>query len=67
MSGREALVAVARVGGPVILAFAVGALVLLALGKNPIDYYAFVFRRGLLSWPGLQETITRSAPASTAA
>ena len=62
MSGREALVAVARVGGPVILAFAVGALVLLALGKNPIDYYAFVFRRGLLSWPGLQETITRSAP-----
>jgi simple sugar transport system permease protein len=62
VSGREALVAVARVGGPVILAFAVGALVLLALGKNPIDYYAFVFRRGLLSWPGLQETITRSAP-----
>jgi simple sugar transport system permease protein len=54
--------AVARVGGPVILAFAAGALVLLALGKNPIDYYAFVFRRGLLSWPGLQETITRSAP-----
>ena len=45
MSGREALVAVARVGGPVILAFAAGALVLLALGKNPIDYYAFVFRR----------------------
>ena len=62
MSGREALMAVARVGGPVILAFAAGALVLLALGKNPIDYYAFVFRRGLLSWPGLQETITRSAP-----
>jgi ABC-type uncharacterized transport system permease subunit len=62
VSGREALMAVARVGGPVILAFAAGALVLLALGKNPIDYYAFVFRRGLLSWPGLQETITRSAP-----
>ena len=62
MSGREALMAVARVGGPVILAFAVGGLALLALGKNPMDYYAFVFRRGLLTWPGLQETITRSAP-----
>ena len=54
--------AVLRVALPILLAFAAGALVLLALGKNPIDYYAFVFRRGLLSWPGLQETITRSAP-----
>ena len=62
MRGRDALLAGLRVGLPVILAFAVGALVLLALGKNPINYYAFVFRRGLLSWAGLQETITRSAP-----
>jgi ABC-type uncharacterized transport system permease subunit len=54
--------AVLRVALPILLAFAAGALVLLALGKNPIDYYTFVFRRGLFSWPGLQETITRSAP-----
>jgi ABC-type uncharacterized transport system permease subunit len=54
--------AVLRVALPILLAFAAGALVLLALGKNPLDYYTFVFRRGLFSWPGLQETITRSAP-----
>ena len=62
MSVPAGLKAALRVGLPILLAFAVGAAVLLALGKNPIDYYAFVFRRGLLSWAGLQETITRSAP-----
>jgi ABC-type uncharacterized transport system permease subunit len=54
--------AVLRVALPILLAFAAGAVILLALGKNPIDYYLFVFRRGLFTWPGLQETITRSAP-----
>jgi general nucleoside transport system permease protein len=54
--------AVLRVALPILLAFAAGAVILLALGKNPIDYYIFVFRRGLFTWPGLQETITRSAP-----
>jgi general nucleoside transport system permease protein len=63
MSGRDGLLAAAlRIALPVFLAFAAGALILLALGKNPLDYYAFVFQRGLLSWAGLQETITRSAP-----
>jgi len=54
--------AAARIGLPVLLALAVGGLILLALDKNPLDYYAFVLERGLLSWAGLQETITRSAP-----
>ncbi|HXV23156.1 MAG TPA: ABC transporter permease [Alphaproteobacteria bacterium] len=62
MSAEGLPAAVLRVGLPILLAFAAGALILLALGKNPLDYYAFVFRRGLLSWAGLQETITRSAP-----
>lgn len=62
MSFESLPAAALRIALPVLLAFAVGALILLALGKNPLDYYAFVFRRGLLSWAGLQETITRSAP-----
>ncbi len=62
MSAEGLPAAVLRVALPILLAFAAGALILLALGKNPLDYYAFVFRRGLLSWAGLQETITRSAP-----
>ncbi|MEX2650517.1 MAG: ABC transporter permease [Alphaproteobacteria bacterium] len=51
-----------RIAFPVLSAFIVGGLVLMALGKNPLDYYGYVFQRGLLSWAGLQETITRSAP-----
>ena len=62
MSAEGTAAAVLRVALPILLAFAAGAVILLALGKNPIDYYIFVFRRGLFTWPGLQETITRSAP-----
>ena len=63
MSGRDGLLAAAlRIALPVIMAFAAGALILVALGKNPLEYYQFVFQRGLFSWAGLQETITRSAP-----
>lgn len=63
MSWRDGLLGTTlRIAIPVLSAFAVGAVILLALGKNPLDYYAFVFRRGLFSWAGLQETITRSAP-----
>jgi ABC-type uncharacterized transport system permease subunit len=54
--------AAARILLPVLLALTAGGLILLALDKNPLDYYAFVVERGLLSWAGLQETITRSAP-----
>ena len=57
-----ALLAVARVVVPVVLALIVGGVILLALGKSPPDYYAFVVRRGLFSWLGFQETITRTAP-----
>lgn len=52
----------ARVVLPVLLALAVGGAILIALGKDPLAYYGFVFERGLLSWPGLQESITRSGP-----
>ncbi|MCI0429233.1 MAG: ABC transporter permease [Rhodospirillales bacterium] len=62
MSHDGLFASVLRIALPIVLAFAAGAVILLALGKNPLDYYAFVFRRGLLSWAGFQETITRSAP-----
>ena len=47
---------------PLLLALVVGGLVLALLGKNPLDYYLFVFERGLFSGAGLAETLTRSAP-----
>jgi simple sugar transport system permease protein len=47
---------------PVALALAAGGVLLLALGKNPLDYYVFVFERGILRRGGLQETLTRMAP-----
>jgi simple sugar transport system permease protein len=62
MSGREVVAATARIALPILLALVVGGAVLLALGKNPIDYYVFVVERGLLSWAGFQESLTRSAP-----
>jgi simple sugar transport system permease protein len=51
-----------RVLVPVVLALAVGGVLLLILGKNPIEYYGFVVERSLLRWGGAQETLTRMAP-----
>jgi simple sugar transport system permease protein len=47
---------------PVLLALLVGAVVLLLLGADPLAYYGYVLKRGLLTWSGLQETIIRMAP-----
>jgi general nucleoside transport system permease protein len=47
---------------PVALALVVGGLILLVLGKDPLDYYGFVLQRSLLRWGGIQETVTRMAP-----
>lgn len=47
---------------PVVLALTVGALLLLALGKDPLAYYGYVIRRGLLSPTGLEASLTRTAP-----
>src|SRR5271170_179988 len=51
-----------RVLIPVALALVVGGLILLALGKDPLDYYGYVMQRSLLRWGGAQETLTRMAP-----
>ena len=47
---------------PIVLALGVGALILLVLGADPGAFYYNIIRRGLLSWIGLQDTITRCAP-----
>jgi ABC-type uncharacterized transport system permease subunit len=52
----------ARILLPVILALVASGAVLLVLGKDPMAYYGYVLDRGLLSWGGLQATITRMAP-----
>jgi ABC-type uncharacterized transport system permease subunit len=54
--------AIARVLVPVLLALVIGGIILLILGKDPLAYYGYVARRGLLTWGGLQETFTRMAP-----
>ena len=53
---------VLRVLVPVAVALAVGGLILLVLGKNPFDYFGYVFQRSLMRRGGLQETLTRMAP-----
>jgi simple sugar transport system permease protein len=59
---RDALAAALRVLLPVLLALIVGALIILALGKDPLTYYGYVIRRGLLSPSGFEATLTRMAP-----
>jgi simple sugar transport system permease protein len=59
---REIQATTLRVLLPVIAALIVGGIILLILGKNPLDYYGYVARRGLLTWGGFQETLTRMAP-----
>ncbi len=51
-----------RVLIPVAMALVVGGLILLVLGKDPLDYYGVVLQRSLLRWGGAQETVTRMAP-----
>ncbi|HVZ01009.1 MAG TPA: ABC transporter permease [Dongiaceae bacterium] len=59
---RDIRDAALRIGIPVLLALVVGGIILLILGKDPLAYYGYVLHRGLLTWSGLQETLTRMAP-----
>ncbi|MDQ3558069.1 MAG: ABC transporter permease [Pseudomonadota bacterium] len=47
---------------PIVLAIVLSGLVLIAFGVDPVAYYAYVARRGLLSWLGFEATATRMAP-----
>jgi simple sugar transport system permease protein len=58
----DRLLSLVRTLAPLVLALVAGAVVLLALGADPLTYYGYVLRRGLLSWSGFQETVIRTAP-----
>ena len=62
VEAEERLATVLRVMFPAALALAAGAIILLMLGRDPLAYYGYVLKRGLLTWGGLQETLTRTAP-----
>ncbi len=53
---------VAVIALPVIGALLASALVLLAVGADPLAYYGLVLQRGLLTAEGLQESAIRAAP-----
>lgn len=59
MIARRLLAGVAL---PVLAALLVSALVLLAVGVDPLAYYGIVLDRGLLTGRGLQESAIRAAP-----
>lgn len=47
---------------PILAGLALSAAILALLGVDPLAYYATVVRHGLLSWLGLQASLTRMAP-----
>lgn len=48
--------------GPLIAAIVIGGLILLAMGVNPFNYYAYVVKRAILSPSGMEATLTRMGP-----
>lgn len=48
--------------GPLLAALALGGLVLLAMGVNPLAYYAYVIERAVFRPSGLEATLTRMGP-----
>ena len=52
----------ARSVGPIVLALVAGAVILLALGRNPIEFYGDILEGGLTRTSGLQDSVTRMAP-----
>ncbi|MGA0541381.1 putative B6 ABC transporter permease subunit 2 [Neotabrizicola sp. VNH66] len=48
--------------GPLLAALVLGGLVLLAMGVNPFEYYAYVVERAIFRPSGLEATLTRMGP-----
>jgi general nucleoside transport system permease protein len=48
--------------GPIVVALALGAVILAILGRNPFAFYADIFRTGFFSSNGVQAMLTRLAP-----
>lgn len=47
---------------PVVLALVAGAVLLLALGRDPLSFYVTMVENGLASSSGLEQTVIRMAP-----
>ena len=48
--------------GPLIAALVLGGILLLAMGFNPLSYYAYVVQRAIMSPSGIEATLTRMGP-----
>lgn len=48
--------------GPVLATLVIASLILLAMGVSPLDYYGYIFQRGVMSPSGVQATLTRMGP-----
>ena len=59
---RAALSGLAIPLGALALAFAVFSVLLLALGKSPVQYFELIWRGGFGSWFSIQNTLSRAAP-----
>jgi general nucleoside transport system permease protein len=47
---------------PVALAIVASGALLAIVGRDPFEFYANMFERGLFDWPGFQESVIRMAP-----
>ena len=54
---------IVRSVGPIVLALIACGVILLVIGRDPIAFYGNIITAGLLRSSGLQDTITRMAPA----
>lgn len=48
--------------GPIFATLVVASLILAAMGVSPLDYYGYIFQRGVMSPSGVQATLTRMGP-----
>jgi general nucleoside transport system permease protein len=47
---------------PALLALIATGLLLVILGRDPLQFYSDMLERGLLEWPGFQESVIRMSP-----
>jgi general nucleoside transport system permease protein len=47
---------------PLALALVASGALLAVVGRDPFQFYADMFERGLFDWPGFQESVVRMAP-----
>ncbi|WP_137154380.1 ABC transporter permease [Rhizobium sp. FKL33] len=59
---RERLHTVLLSVGPLVAALFIASLILLLMGADPLAYYGYIVKRGLLSPTGLQATLTGMGP-----